>query len=70
MAEAQYRTKQGDMWDQIAYDTYGDETAMAPLLAANPDHVATLVFEAGAELTLPPDDEIALRPEVRPRWQR
>lgn len=32
-----YQTVQGDMWDSIAKQAYGTETAMDQLMRANPD---------------------------------
>ena len=48
-----YTTKQGDMWDKIAYDQYGDEYKMQDLIEANPDYVTTVIFSAGVVLTIP-----------------
>ena len=53
MALKTYTTKQGDMWDAIAKKLYGDEYLMQDLIEANPDHVATVIFSAGAVLTVP-----------------
>lgn len=48
-----YTTKQGDMWDKIAYDQYGDEYKMQDLIEANPDYVTTVIFSAGVVLIVP-----------------
>ena len=48
-----YTTKQGDMWDMIAYAVYGDEYQMHHLMDANPKHVETVIFPAGVTLTVP-----------------
>lgn len=47
-----YTTKQGDMWDSIAFAVYGDEYKMTYLMDANPQHIATVVFPAGIILTV------------------
>lgn len=36
-----YTTKQGDMWDMIAYEVYGDEYKMHYLMDANKKYVET-----------------------------
>ena len=41
------------MWDSIAYKVYGDEKHMNLLAEANGQHLDTLVFSAGVELTVP-----------------
>lgn len=48
-----YTTKQGDMWDYIAYLVYGDEYQMPVLLRANPELNDIHIFEAGAEIWCP-----------------
>lgn len=49
----EYVTIQGDMWDSIAYKVYGSESGMAELMAANPDHLNTVIFGAGIRLVVP-----------------
>jgi len=48
-----YTTKQGDMWDAIAYKVYGNEYKMHYLMDANKAHVETVIFPAGLKLTVP-----------------
>lgn len=48
-----YTTKQGDMWDSIAYQAFRDEYQIHILMEANPDHMATVIFPAGVLLTIP-----------------
>lgn len=49
-----YTTTQGDMWDIVSYRVYGgDEGYMGDLIAANPEHINTVVFPAGVVLTIP-----------------
>ncbi len=52
MAE-KYITSQGETWDSIAYDQYGDEGYMKLLVEANWPLLETLVFSAGTEIVLP-----------------
>lgn len=48
-----YMTKQGDTWDLIAYDIYGDEKYMRYLIEANWPLLDVLVFQSGVEITVP-----------------
>ena len=48
-----YRTRAGDMFDLIAYQQLGSCRHVEKLIDANRQHVATTVFKAGVELTLP-----------------
>ena len=48
-----YQTVQGDMWDSIAKQAYGTETAMDQLMRANPDLLQVAVFGAGEIVYLP-----------------
>lgn len=48
-----YTTRAGDMWDLIAYQQLGSCRHSEKLIDANRQHVATTVFKAGVELTLP-----------------
>lgn len=64
-----YITKAGDMWDLIAYEQLGSCDFIEPLINANRDFVATFIFSAGVELTLP---EVAtqIRTVQLPPWRR
>ncbi|MBU2701690.1 phage tail protein X [Sporomusaceae bacterium BoRhaA] len=53
MATDTYTTKQGDMWDMIAFKVYGDEYKMHYLMDANKEHVETVIFPAGITLMVP-----------------
>jgi len=46
-------TKQGDEWDQIAFEQLGSEHLVDRLIAFNPNHRMTVVFSAGIKLILP-----------------
>ncbi|MBP2654255.1 MAG: phage tail protein [Firmicutes bacterium] len=48
-----YKTKQGDMWDWIAYSQLGDELYMDDLIAENIKYREVVVFPAGVTLTIP-----------------
>lgn len=54
-----YVTKQGDIWDHIAYILYPDvgrEMCMAVLLDANQRHRDVAIFPSGVELQAPEID--------------
>lgn len=63
-----YITRQGDMWDSIAFHECGSEYAIKELLKANPKHIHTLVFSKGVELVIP--DIQTKRKSVLPPWRR
>lgn len=48
-----YVTKQGDMWDLIAYQQLGNELYTHQLIAANIKYREVVVFPAGVKLTIP-----------------
>lgn len=53
MVSNTYTTKQGDMWDSIAYKVYGDEYKMHYLMDANKEYVKIVIFPAGIALAVP-----------------
>jgi len=63
-----YTTIQGDMWDMISYKVYGTEIYADKLIEANPEHLKTVIFDAGIKLRIP-DIEIP-SPETLPPWKR
>ena len=51
-----YKTVSGDAWDLIAfreYSGYGGEKLTSELIAANTEHIDTVIFPAGIELVIP-----------------
>ncbi len=66
-----YRTVQGDTWDLIALKVYpelGGEKFTSALIDANPEHVETVIFSAGVELSIPEVSVPASR--VLPPWMQ
>lgn len=63
-----YRTKQGDMWDYIAWKIYGDESYVSILYQANPKYIDTYIFEDGCEIVCP-DITIDDIEEELPDWR-
>lgn len=62
-----YYTEQGDTWDKIAYEQYGDEKYMKQLILANWDKLDTLVFSEGEQITLPDIEDDSM--ENMPSWR-
>lgn len=64
-------TKQGDTWDILAKDAYGDELFMDILIKANVSHRKTVIFPAGVVLEVPEIDTTSAEYEVNlPIWKR
>lgn len=55
--EKTYTTKQGDAWDAIAYQVYGDEKYTGWLMQNNFPLLDTFVFPAGVVLQTPEPTE-------------
>ena len=64
-----HTTAQGDTFDALALDYYNDEKLASTIIQANPDHCATLIFEAGISLFIP-DVSLVTFPESLPPWRR
>lgn len=62
-------TAQGEAFDTIALDYYNDEKQASLIMAANPDYIDTLIFDAGAVLKIPIVG-IVETPETLPPWRR
>ena len=68
-----YTTKQGDMWDSVAYEQMGSGDYTGSLMEANPGFLNTFVFSAGVELTIPeipPATAADLPPWRKPAWRQ
>lgn len=64
-----YVTIQGDTWDLVAYKNYGTSLVMHKIIEANLEHIDTVVFRAGTELTLPELD-LTNKKAGSPPWVR
>lgn len=64
-----YTTQQGDTWDAIAYQVYGNETYTGWLMQNNFPLLDVFVFSAGVTLQTPdpPDDHQA---KGLPSWRK
>lgn len=71
MANSEYTTKQGDRWDTIAEDAYGDASAINPIQDANPNIPITDVFDGGITLIIPVIEEQAdSNLDLLPPWKK
>ncbi len=61
-----YITKQGQVWDQIAKEVYGDEIHADYLMQNNPQYLNIFKFPAGIQLKTPdlPEDK-----RDKPPWR-
>lgn len=62
-------TVEGDTFDGLALRYYDDEKMASAIIQANPDHCATLIFEAGVSLVIPDVSTVTL-PDTLPPWRR
>lgn len=63
------KTVEGDTFDGLALEFYDDEFQSSLIMAANPDHCGTLIFEAGVEIRIPVLDGTET-PATLPPWRR
>lgn len=66
-----YITIQGQTWDQIAYELYGNEYMCDKIMDLNRDKLDYFIFPAGVELIVP-DKEFAISetvPSDYPAWR-
>ena len=64
-----YVTKQGDMWDSIAYSQLGNVKYTDALMDANNKYLKVLIFSSGIELLLPDISETVTETDLPP-WKR
>lgn len=62
-----YTTKQGDTWDLMAYDFYGDEKYMRYLMEANMPLLDIMIFSSGTVIQVP--DLLEETDEDLPFWR-
>ena len=63
-----YTTVQGDMWDSIAYQFYGDVKYIDVLMKNNPDLLDIFIFSAGTKVFIPELPEEYM--DDIPEWRR
>ena len=64
-----YTTREGDTFDALALEMYGEERLSHYIIEFNPDYADVLIFDANVELLLPVVEE-AETPETLPPWRR
>lgn len=63
-------TSEGDRWDLLAWQYYGDSTLYEPIVAANPEVPITPILPSGIRLLIPIiDDSEMIGPEGWPPWK-
>lgn len=65
----EYTTREGDTFDALALEMYGDETLAHYIIEFNPDYADVLIFEANVALRLPIVEDAEL-PDTLPPWRR
>lgn len=65
----EYVTKDGDRWDLIAWEMYGDAGRMEPIIAANPSIPISRTLAGGLTLRIPILDTQSIVIEMPP-WKR
>lgn len=65
----EYTTREGDTFDALALEMYGDETLAHYIIEFNPDNADVLIFEANVALRLPIVEDAEL-PDTLPPWRR
>ena len=65
----EYVTSQGETFDSIAMEFYGDETLSSEIIKENPHYADVLIFDAGVTLYVPVTDNIIDTSE-KPPWER
>ena len=69
IAYKEYKTREGDTFDALALEMYGDERLAHYIIEFNPDYADVLIFGANVGLRLPIVDEVEL-PDTLPPWRR
>lgn len=64
-----YTACQGDTYDTLALQAYGEERMSHIIAQANPDLMGVLIFEGGERLRIPLVDRVET-PDTLPPWRR
>jgi phage tail protein X len=63
-----YMTRDGDRWDLLAWQMYGDAARYADIIAANPSVAIAPVLPVGITLYVPVLAAAAATPQNLPPW--
>ena len=69
IAYKEYTTREGDTFDALALEMYGEETLAHYIIDFNPDYADVLIFDANVPLRLPIVEDVEL-PDTLPPWRR
>ena len=69
LAYREYLTREGDTFDALALQMYGEETLARYIIDFNPDYADVLIFEADVLLRLPIIENVET-PDTLPPWRR
>lgn len=64
-----YTTREGDTFDALALEMYGEEALAHYIIEFNPDYADVLIFEANVALRLPIVENVET-PATLPPWRR
>ena len=65
----EYTTREGDTFDALALEMYGEETLAHYIIEFNPDFADVLIFDANVALRLPIVEDVET-PDTLPPWRR
>lgn len=68
-AYKEYTTREGDTFDALALEMYGEETLAHYIIEFNPDYADVLIFDANVALRLPIVENVEM-PDTLPPWRR
>ena len=68
-AYKEYTTREGDTFDALALEMYGEETLAHYIIEFNPDYADVLIFDANVALRLPIVEDVEV-PDTLPPWRR
>ena len=68
-AYKEYTTREGDTFDALALEMYGEETLAHYIIEFNPDYADVLIFDANVHLLLPIVEDVEM-PDTLPPWRR
>ena len=68
-AYKEYTTRDGDTFDALALEMYGEETLAHYIIEFNPDYADVLIFDANVALRLPIVENVET-PDTLPPWRR
>lgn len=69
IAYKDYTTREGDTFDALALEMYGEETLAHYIIEFNPDYADVIIFEANVALRLPVVENVET-PDTLPPWRR